>query len=69
MSGYPYNLLPVSCGDTSFKKSLGQVLAWKSGLNVPLLLLGPSCPLQTILLNDPAILIYSGLLHPIGWAG
>jgi hypothetical protein len=52
MSGYPYNLLPVSCGDTSFKKSLGQVLAWKSGLKVPLLPIGPSCPLQTILLYD-----------------
>jgi hypothetical protein len=32
---------------------LGQVLAWKSGLKVPLLHLGPSCPLQTILLSDP----------------
>jgi hypothetical protein len=28
------------------------VLAWKSGLKVPLLPLGPSCPLQTILLSD-----------------
>jgi hypothetical protein len=35
-----------------FNKSLGQVLAWKSGLKVHLLPLGPSCPLQTILLSD-----------------
>ncbi len=34
------------------KKILGLVLAWKSGLKVPLLPLGPSCPLQTILMND-----------------
>ncbi len=27
-------------------------MAWKSGLKVPVLPLGPSCPLQTILLND-----------------
>ncbi len=27
-------------------------MAWKSGLKVPLLPLGPSCPLQTILLRD-----------------
>jgi hypothetical protein len=51
--GFPYNPLPVSCGDIGFlKKSRGQLLAWKSGLKVPLLPLGPSCPLQTILLSD-----------------
>jgi hypothetical protein len=38
----------------AFKKSIGQVLAWKSALKVPLLHLGPSCPLQTILLSDLA---------------
>jgi hypothetical protein len=47
----PYNL--HSCSDIGLlKKSLGQVLAWKSGLKVPLQPLGPSCPLQTILLSD-----------------
>jgi hypothetical protein len=50
--GFPYNLLPVSCGDIGFKKSLAQVLAWKSGLKVPLLLIGPSCPTNYILLRD-----------------
>ncbi len=35
-----------------FKKSTGQELAWKSGLKVSLLPLGPSCRLQTILLSD-----------------
>ncbi len=49
--GFPYNLYPVSSGDIGFKKSLGQVLASKSGLKVVLLPLGPSCPLQTILLG------------------
>ncbi len=53
--GFPHNCLPVSCGDIVFlKKILGPVLAWKSGLKVPFLLLGPSCPLQTILLSDLA---------------
>jgi hypothetical protein len=48
-----YNCLSVSCGDIGFfKKILGLVLAWKSGLKVPLLPLGCSCPLQTILLSD-----------------
>jgi hypothetical protein len=36
------------------KKILGLVLAWKSGLEVPLLPLGPYCHLQTILLSDLA---------------
>jgi hypothetical protein len=45
----PDNCLPVSCGD---KKILDLVLACKSGLIVPLLPLGPSCPLKTILLTD-----------------
>ena len=45
--GFLHNCLPVSCGDIGFlKKILGLVLAWKSGLKVPLLL-GPSCHLQT----------------------
>jgi hypothetical protein len=44
--------LPVSCGDIGFKKTLGLVLARKTGLKVPLLPLGGSCPLQTILLSD-----------------
>jgi len=49
--GFPYNCLPVSCGDIgSLKKILGLVLAWKSGLKVSFLPLGRSCPLQTILL-------------------
>jgi hypothetical protein len=46
------HLLPVSCGDIGFFKILGLVLAWKTGHNVPLLPLGLSCPLQTILLSD-----------------
>jgi hypothetical protein len=47
LSGIPYNILPISCGDIGFlKRNLGQVLAGKSGLKVPLLPLGPSCPLQ-----------------------
>ncbi len=50
--GFPYNLLPVCCGNTGFKKKLGLVLACKSGLRVPLLPVRPSCPLQTILLRD-----------------
>jgi hypothetical protein len=46
LSGIPYNLFPVSCGDIGFlKRNLGQVLGGKSGLKVPLLPLGP-CPLQ-----------------------
>ncbi len=34
-----------------YKNTIGQVLAWISGLKVPLLSLGPSYPLQTILLT------------------
>jgi hypothetical protein len=49
---FPYNCLPVSCGGIGFKKILAIVLVWKSGLKVPLLHLGPSCLLQTILLSD-----------------
>jgi hypothetical protein len=41
MPGFPNNLLPDSRGDLGFKKSIGQVLAWKSGLKVSLPLLGP----------------------------
>jgi hypothetical protein len=52
ISGFPHNCLSVSCGDIGFKKILGLVLAWKSGLKVPFLPLGRSCPLQTILLSD-----------------
>jgi hypothetical protein len=52
MHGFPYSCLPVSCGDIGFKKILSLALAWKSGLNVPLLALGRSSPLQTILLSD-----------------
>jgi hypothetical protein len=46
--GFPYNLHPVSCGDIGFLKqwlSSGLI----SGPKVPI---GPSCPLQTILLSD-----------------
>ncbi len=50
--GFAHNCLPVSCGDFGFKKILGLELAWKSGLKVPFLPLGGSCPLQTILLSD-----------------
>jgi hypothetical protein len=51
--GFPYNCLSVSFGDIGFLKNiLGLVLAWKSGLKVPLLPLGRSYPLQTILMND-----------------
>ncbi len=52
--GFPHNCLPISCGNDGFlKKILGLELAWKSGLKVPFLPLGPSCPLQTFLLSDP----------------
>ncbi len=44
--GLPYKFLPVSCGGIGLEKILGLVLARKSGLRVPLLLLGPSCPVQ-----------------------
>jgi hypothetical protein len=37
-------------------------MAWKSGLKVSLLLLGPSCHLQTILLSD---LVWCGSLLQI----
>jgi hypothetical protein len=30
--GFPYNCLPVSCGDIGFFLILGLILAWKSGL-------------------------------------
>jgi hypothetical protein len=50
--GFPYNLLSVSRGDIGLQKSLGQVFAGKSGFKVPLLLLGPFSPQQTILLSD-----------------
>ncbi len=53
ISGFPYNCLPVSCGDIHFLKViLCLVLAWKSGLKASLLPLGPSYPLQTSLLSD-----------------
>jgi hypothetical protein len=42
-----YLVVTLAC-----KKILDLVLAWKSGLKVYLLPLGPSCPLQTILLSD-----------------
>ncbi len=44
---FTYNLLPASCGDIGFLKILCLILAWKSGLEVPLQPLGPSCSLQT----------------------
>ncbi len=51
--GFPHNCLLLSCEDIGlFKKVLGLVLAWKSGLKVPFLTLGCSCPLQTILVSD-----------------
>jgi hypothetical protein len=51
--GFPYNCLPVSCGDFGLLKIFqGLVLAWICGLKVPLLPSGPSCPLQTILQSD-----------------
>jgi hypothetical protein len=51
--GFPYNLLPVSCGDIVFlKKDIGQVLTWKSVLKMPFLPVGSFCPLQTIVLSD-----------------
>jgi hypothetical protein len=43
------------------KQSIGQVLAWKSGLKMPLLPYRPSCPLQTILLSD--LVGYDNLLQ------
>jgi hypothetical protein len=45
----------------AFKKSLGQVLAWKAGLKVFLLPVGPSFPLQTILLSE--LVGFDSLLH------
>jgi hypothetical protein len=50
--GFSYDLL-VSFGDIGILKNcIGQLLAWISGLKVALLPLGPSCPLQAILLSD-----------------
>ncbi len=34
MHGFPYNLLPVSCGDIGLEKILDLVFAWKSGHKV-----------------------------------
>ncbi len=76
--GFPHNCLPVSWCDIGFKKILWLVLAWKSGLRVPFLPLGRSCPLQTILLGDlvrsdspvqivipfGALIVSRGLSHP-----
>ncbi len=78
--GFLHNCLPVSCGDIGFKKKiLGLLLAWKSGLKVPFLPLGHSCPLKTILLSDlvgcdsplqivmafwRTIIVSKGLSHP-----
>ncbi len=40
--GFPYNLLLATCGGIGFLKNcIGHVLAWISGLKVPLLPLGP----------------------------
>jgi hypothetical protein len=52
--GFPSNILRFSCGDIGLKKIAckSSIVAWISDLKVPLLPLGPSCPLQTILLND-----------------
>ncbi len=60
----------------ALKKILGLVLAWKSGLKVPFLPFGRSCPLKTILLSDlvgcdsplRTILFSRGLSHPTGGA-
>ncbi len=50
---FPDILVLVSYGEIGFKKNcIGQALTWISGLKVPLLPLGPSCHLQTILLSD-----------------
>jgi hypothetical protein len=51
---FPYfNRLTTVYGDTGFKKNIfGLVFAWKSGFIVSLLPLGPSLPLQAILLSD-----------------
>ncbi len=52
-TGFPYNLLLVSCDGIGFSiNSIGQALAWISGLKVLLVPLGPSCLVQTILLSD-----------------
>jgi hypothetical protein len=50
--GFHYKCLLVSCGDISFKKILGQVLAGKSSIKVTLLTLGTSGLLKTNLLRD-----------------
>jgi hypothetical protein len=51
--GFPHNCIPVSCGDSGFKKILSLVLARKSGLKVPFLPVGtPGLALQTILLSN-----------------
>ncbi len=50
--GFPYTVFLYLVMTLSLKKIICLVKAWKSGLKVPLLLLGPSCPLQTILLSD-----------------
>jgi len=48
---FDYNFLFLMA-TLAFNKILGLVLAWKSGRKVSLLPLGPSCPLQIILLSD-----------------
>jgi hypothetical protein len=47
-ASFLYHVVPKA-----FLKSIDQELAWKSGYKVPLLPLGPSGPLQAILLVDP----------------
>ncbi len=70
MPGFQYNLLPVSWGDTGFnEKSLDQVLAWQLGHNLPLLPLGPSCPLQPILLGDLVRYQFGTLLFEFKFPG
>jgi hypothetical protein len=49
---FSYNLPIYLVVTFTLKKSMDQVLAWKSGLKVSLLPLGPSCPLQILLLSD-----------------
>jgi hypothetical protein len=52
--GFPYNCLPVSCGDISFlKKILGLVLAWKSGLRLLQLVMAIWCCQQRAVTPDP----------------
>jgi hypothetical protein len=54
LPGFPYNLLPISCGDIGFKRSKINYWHGKQNHKVSLMPCGPPCPLQAVLLGDLA---------------